>query len=605
MKSAQSLQELSNLIVSEINKKNYEKALRITNSIQSINRTVNVHLHHLRSIAYQGIGDLDSCIVEINKALKIDKNNIYVNINKAKLLSTQGLIKDAIDQYLNVLKISKREVEVFHNISALYSNIKDYKNALKYIEQGLVINKENQGLLYLKVKVILQFGKYEETIENGLNYLTSFGESSSVNNSIGLAYKNLCKWEMAIKYFQSAIEINPSLIEAKKNLASCYQLTGNFKSSKEVYEKLIQEMPLDLDTHHWLNNMLWETGNDAFLNSYNYALQLFPNNIAVEEALSEKLYFAGKCEQAYGIAKKYLFNNECTPSFYLLAIDHQREAGNFDEALRINQFSYKKFNKNKALLKELAKSYIAADQSELALKILNPLVDEFVNNQEYLCLRNTALKVSGSELYYYYCNFENFILEQVIETPAGYSDLYDFNHDLLLAIKDYHYYKKHPLKQSLVHGSQTAEKLFDYQLPILKILENQLRATTCEFINKLPKDSQHPFLRRNTGDYIVTDSWSVILTKSGYHKNHYHPQGWMSSPYYIQVPSIIEDNKKMQGWLKLGEPGFNMYKKIQPEKIIKPEVGKLIQFPSYLWHGTTMLEEDVERITIAYDVIPN
>lgn len=442
MKRAQSLQELSNLIISEINKKNYHQALRIANSVQTISPVVNVQLHHLKSLIFQGMGDLESCMTEMNKALKINENNLYVNINKAKLLSSQGLVEEAVEQYLIVLKISESEIEVFYNIAALYSKLADYKNTKKYIDKGLLISRNNKELLHARVKVLLQLEQYENTIESGVQHLNTFGQNSSINNSIGLAYKHMCKWNLAIKHFQNAIDITPSFTEAKKNLASCYHLNGDFESSRKIYESLIKETPLDLDTHHWFNNMLWETGSDIFLNSYNYALQLFPNNIAVEEALSEKLYFSGECEKAYDIAKKHLFKSTDTANFYLLAVDYQRERGNFDEALRINQLGCKKFNKNKLLLKELTKSYIAADLPESALKILNPLVEQYENNQEYLCLRNTALKIADSQLYYYYCNFEQFVLEEKIETPVGYANLNDFNRELLLAVRDYHYYKR-------------------------------------------------------------------------------------------------------------------------------------------------------------------
>jgi hypothetical protein len=40
------------------------------------------------------------------------------------------------------------------------------------------------------------------------------------------------------------------------------------------------------------------------------------------------------------------------------------------------------------------------------------------------------------------------------------------------------------------------------------------------------------------------------------------------------------------------------------EHAVKPEPGKLVLFPSYMWHGTAPFGGDQPRLTIAFDLIP-
>jgi hypothetical protein len=40
------------------------------------------------------------------------------------------------------------------------------------------------------------------------------------------------------------------------------------------------------------------------------------------------------------------------------------------------------------------------------------------------------------------------------------------------------------------------------------------------------------------------------------------------------------------------------------EHAIKPEPGRLVLFPSYMWHGTAPFSGDAERLTIAFDLLP-
>ena len=41
-----------------------------------------------------------------------------------------------------------------------------------------------------------------------------------------------------------------------------------------------------------------------------------------------------------------------------------------------------------------------------------------------------------------------------------------------------------------------------------------------------------------------------------------------------------------------------------PEHVVKPEPGRLVLFPSYMWHGTVPFDGDAPRLTVAFDLVP-
>ena len=47
---------------------------------------------------------------------------------------------------------------------------------------------------------------------------------------------------------------------------------------------------------------------------------------------------------------------------------------------------------------------------------------------------------------------------------------------------------------------------------------------------------QDALRRRNTGDYRIAGAWSVRLQPHGYHRDHFHPEGWLSSAFYVETP---------------------------------------------------------------------
>ena len=54
-----------------------------------------------------------------------------------------------------------------------------------------------------------------------------------------------------------------------------------------------------------------------------------------------------------------------------------------------------------------------------------------------------------------------------------------------------------------------------------------------------------------------------------------------------------------QGWIKFGEPAFELALKDPIRRAIQPVPGRLVLFPSYMWHGTVPFRDAQARTTIA------
>ena len=59
------------------------------------------------------------------------------------------------------------------------------------------------------------------------------------------------------------------------------------------------------------------------------------------------------------------------------------------------------------------------------------------------------------------------------------------------------------------------------------------------------------------------------------------------------------------GWIEFGRPPSSFNCTIEPEvKTHRPEEGLMLLFPSYMYHRTIPFETEEERISIAFDVLP-
>lgn len=158
------------------------------------------------------------------------------------------------------------------------------------------------------------------------------------------------------------------------------------------------------------------------------------------------------------------------------------------------------------------------------------------------------------------------------------------------------------LDQSVRGGTQTDGPLFARIEPEIQAVRAAVVAAVEEHIAQLaPPDPSHPTRGpRRDRPVRFSGSWSVRLRDAGHHSNHIHPLGWFSSALYVSLP---EPSVGEAGWLKLGEPREDLGLGLEPFRTVEPKPGRLVLFPSTMWHGTIPFAAG-ERLTIAFDVAP-
>ncbi len=166
-----------------------------------------------------------------------------------------------------------------------------------------------------------------------------------------------------------------------------------------------------------------------------------------------------------------------------------------------------------------------------------------------------------------------------------------------------HVTRAHPIGQSLRGGTQTRGDLFARrEREIARLREAMADAVRAHMAALPPRDDTHPLLRHRDAASVFAGSWSVRLTGEGFHVNHIHPEGILSSACYIALPETIGGDATRDGWLELGRPPAELGLSLDPLAAIRPAPGRLALFPSYLFHGTRPFAEG-ERLTVAFDVV--
>lgn len=164
-----------------------------------------------------------------------------------------------------------------------------------------------------------------------------------------------------------------------------------------------------------------------------------------------------------------------------------------------------------------------------------------------------------------------------------------------------HWANVEPVDQSLRGGTQTQGDLLSRLEPEIRALRQAIVAAVEQHVAQLPPPRpQHPTLIEQRSPILFAGSWSVRLTGGGRHIDHLHPAGWLSSALYIALPSEAERGSGEAGWLALGQAG-DLVPDLPPIRVVEPRPGRLVLFPSTMWHGTRPFGAG-ERLTVAFDV---
>ncbi len=211
-------------------------------------------------------------------------------------------------------------------------------------------------------------------------------------------------------------------------------------------------------------------------------------------------------------------------------------------------------------------------------------------DQHATALLATAWRLAGDTRYKALCDYARLVKSYRIEPPEGWNSLDQYLGELERALDGVHGPLTHPVDQSLRHGSQTTRDLSQYPDRAIRALFDAIKPPLRRHIAAIGAAGQN---------YAVASAWSVRLNSGGFHINHVHPEGWISSAFYVRTPGTFEGN---EGALKFGEPGPPTSPALREDHIVRPEPGMLVLFPSYMWHGTVPFSSGETRLTCAFDI---
>lgn len=277
--------------------------------------------------------------------------------------------------------------------------------------------------------------------------------------------------------------------------------------------------------------------------------------------------------------------------------------GRSDQALQTLHQSLALDPHNKDACKRIAAIEVAAGRSESILALTDDLLSQGVGHARVFGAQVLAHASAGDvDAARSAEGFDRLHQRQTLTPPPGWERISAFNAALaeeLLAHPDTRYERY----GSASNFTWRIENPSRDDTPLFNLLVAQIRDAIDHHVASV-QHSGHPWAAQRP-DTARLRIWCVITGGTGHETWHVHQFGWLSGVYYVRVPDEIAQGDDRKGCLSFGLPDDILGEELAAsygERIVRPQEGLLLTFPSHVYHRTYPHEGEGKRICVAFDL---
>lgn len=526
---------------------------------------------------------------------------------QAQILEVLGRPGDAAHAFAQAADRQAGWAAPRYQLARLLRELGRPADALGVAQQAAELAPQDADALQLLAMLQEELGQLPAAAATLAAALARAPQRAALHHNLGVVLHRQGRHAQALLAHQQALALGLDVAEAHYNTANTLQALGRADDALAAYRRALALAPQHALSLYDLARLRWTLGHADFDAELLAAQQQAPGSDlapGLRGLLLLKAERADAALQAYELAARLAPQR----ADYL---DGQGQSlsqlGRHEEARAIHQRAAALAPQDASVLANAARSLYAGGHADEGLALAERAHQLAPHDQLALALLGLGWRLNGDARAAWLHDLDELVGVIELPPPPGWADIESFNAALALELQRLHTDREAPVDQTLREGTQTRGHLFDLDLPLVQALRGQVARAITDWLANRRTDASHPLLGRRTDAWRFAGSWSSRLRRSGFHTNHVHGQGWLSSCYYVATPASALASATHEGWIKFGEPDLPepLRARLPPLRFEAPRPGRLLLFPSYLWHGTVPFDDEAHRLTVAFDVLPD
>lgn len=446
-------------------------------------------------------------------------------------------------------------------------------------------------------------GENEKAIELFRHHLSSQPQDLIARHNLAAAFGDVGRFNDAAKMAKWALDGGLDKPQTWLVYARALGATGRASEAEAAYAKVLSFDPVNIEALRELSQLIWmyEGDIERSLKPLDEAIENYPGASAVKIIRAEVAGQMGDTERQYMLMKACFEGLPKQGDMFFYMSKAALAAGHYTEALEHGRQAFASFPNDLNSAIHFVNCLLANGEAAQALPVVERFRSTSPFDQHLIALQATCWRMLGDSRYSELYNYDRFVAQLPLGAPTGWNSVEAYVDQLEKELDEEHLYAEHPFFLSVRHGSQIAS-ITSSKRPAMKAFSQAIEAPVKSYLASLTKAGD-PLQSRLNEKADLFSAWSVRLKSEGFHVNHVHQEGWLSSACHIRLAPTMDDETKA-GWLKFGEPGPHCDPTLSPDRYIKPQRGMIVIFPSYVWHGTVPFEGNADRLTVAADLVP-
>lgn len=525
----------------------------------------------------------------------------------------------------SALAIAPSSPDAYNLLGLIEAGRGELEFARQAFAAALSLNPRYANAWHNLAGVLAGLGREDEAIDAALKSLElARGLPYEPWYNLGLRAFTVRRFALAIDCFERALKLKPDDPRTLNNLACALDADARPVDARAVAARLIALAPASIAARHTFAAVWSKSTEPADLQqAMTHATSVLaqePQHAGAHECVAViygKLPDYGK---AATHARKAVEYAPESVAYRITLVRLLEQAGELEAAADVLEALPDAMRQEPELLRLRGTVALRRGHVDVAERALAAALERAPDDQAALSQHALALhRLGRDDAARTAIGLDRFLAAVALEVPSPYTDAAAFNAALANDIRNHSRLRFEPVGLAAKGGYLTEDLLVD-RTPAIVGFERSLRAAIERYLAALergpdaggfdalfadaatPVAIDHAFVARKPRNYRL-NVWATRVAAQGVIDTHIHETSWLSGAYYVELPPAVGDADRA-GWIEFGRP----YESLPPVdgafvRAVKPEVGTLLLFPSYVFHRTLPFDGSGERISISFDLV--
>jgi tetratricopeptide (TPR) repeat protein len=350
---------------------------------------------------YSAMENQEGVVSVLERLIELNPSDLEARNQLAEVLDKGGAVKEAINQYEDLLKRvgDEAQLPIYRRLGYLYTQMGDFTKAISSYRKAIDLDENDANLFYNLSYLHEKIGQ-KETADAYLEKAVSL-TSTDVESRLKLARRHADKNELkkAQEYVSQVLKERPRSLEALLLMAQILEQQQKKEGLKDIYQRILSLQPKNDTVIYNLAVLEYETGElGRSLTHFKHYLQLHPKDSTAHEIVFDIYRKQNNDQMAFKQAEILAELKPAASEPYHFMFDYLKRQGDYEGIIELMKKGLEANPQQMDFMKYLALAYLKT-QKELrrANKLLESVLNESPNALDTLALRAQVLRKLGEK----------------------------------------------------------------------------------------------------------------------------------------------------------------------------------------------------------------